>query len=270
MTPKWFTSIRGQVPGLFSVLLGLVPIFFMIALWYLVTAGDTIEERMVSPMILPNPSEVIESVPSLFRERQLPLHVWVSLKRVGISYLVALAIVLPLGVAMGAFGVPRALFSPVTTASGYIPIATLVPLTMAWFGTGEKQKIFFLSMAFAIYLLPMIIQAIDSVPDVFLRTSYTLGASPMGTVFKVIVPIALPDIWHGMRLAFGVGWTYLVLAEVVAMSDGLGFVIQMSQRRMMPQHIYLVILLIALIAWLIDVLWAFLGNRLFPYKRRGA
>lgn len=264
MTPKWFTSIRGQTPRLYAALLGLVPILAMIAVWWLVTRGETVEQRMVSPMILPNPQEVLESIPALLYERQLPLHIWVSLRRVAISYLLALIIVFPLGVAMGAFGIPRSLFKSVTTASGYIPISTLIPLTMAWFGTGEKQKIFFLCLAFAIYLLPLIVQAIDAIPDVYLRTSYTLGARPLTTVFKVLVPIALPDIWNGMRLAFGVGWTYLVMAEVVAMSDGLGFVIQM------PQHIYLVILLIALIAWLVDLLWGFVGDRLFPYKRRGA
>ncbi len=267
MIPNWLISIRGQVPRPFRVLLGLIPILLLFALWWFATSGDTVEQRAVSPMILPSPSEVAASIESLIVDRKLPWHIMVSLRRIGIGYVLALLVVLPLGVSMGAFGAPRAMLSPLTTASGYIPIATLVPLTMAWFGTGEMQKVFFLTMAFAIYLLPMVVQAIDSVPDVYLRTSYTLGASPVATVFKVLIPIALPSIWHGMRLAFGVGWTYLVLAEVVAMSDGLGFVIQMSQRRMMPQHIYLVILVIALIAWLVDLLWVRLGYRLFPYKR---
>lgn len=270
MTPKWLTSIRGQAPRFFRVLLGLIPIFALFALWWIVTNGTTVEERLVSPMILPNPSEVVGSIGSLIFDRQLPWHILVSLRRIALGYILALVIVLPLGVSMASFGIPRAMMTPLTTASGYIPIATLVPLTMAWFGTGEMQKVFFLTMAFAIYLLPVVIQAVDSVPDVYLRTSYTLGASPLTTVFKVLIPISLPDIWQGMRLAFGVGWTYLVLAEVVAMSDGLGFVIQMSQRRMMPQHIYLVILVIALIAWLVDLLWVRIGYRLFPYKRSGA
>jgi ABC-type nitrate/sulfonate/bicarbonate transport system permease component len=171
---------------------------------------------------------------------------------------------------MASFGSIGAMFAPITTASGYIPIATLVPLTMSWFGTGEKQKIVFLALAFLIYLLPAVVKAIDSVPDVYLRTASTLGANRMQTVLRVMVPIAAPDIWHGMRLAFGVGWTYIVLTEALVMDDGLGFLVQMSQRRGWPEHIYLVIALITLIAWFTDLAWRRLGNLLFRYQRSRA
>ncbi len=170
---------------------------------------------------------------------------------------------------MGSFACVRAAFSPVTTASGYVPIATLVPLTMSWFGTDEIQKIVFLAMAFGIYLLPAVIKAIDNVPDVYLRTASTLGATRWQIVRRVLVPVALPDIWHGMRLAFGVGWTYLVLTEVVVVAGGLGELIFISQRRGPREHIYLVILVITLIAWVSDLIWVHLGRRLFPYRSAG-
>jgi len=181
--------------------------------------------------------------------------------------MLALIIVLPLGVLMGSFGSVGAIFTPIATASGYIPIATLVPLTMSWFGIDELQKIMFLAMAFGIYLLPLVVNAIAAVPDIYLRTSYTLGASRLNAIRYVLVPIALPDIWHAMRLAFGVGWTYIVLAEVVVMVDGLGFLIQNSFRRGPREHIYLVILVITLIAWVADLGWVKLGKILFPYRQ---
>lgn len=267
MIPRWLWAVRGTVPRLYAVLLGLLPVLAVLGIWAALTAGP-VEQRSISRLILPSPVEVFESVPSLVNDRELLQNTWASIQRVGLGYLLAVGVVLPLAILMASFGVPRAIFSPITTASGYVPIATLVPLTMAWFGTSEEQKVIFLAMAFGIYLLPMVLKSIDSVPDVYLRTSYTLGASWLATIYRVLIPVALPDIWHGMRLAFGVGWTYLVLAEAIDMSaGGLGALVQMSQRRGPREHIYVVILLIALIAWLADMGWAYLGQWLFPYRR---
>jgi NitT/TauT family transport system permease protein len=112
------------------------------------------------------------------------------------------------------------------------------------------------------------VKAIDSVPEVYLRTAYTLGASRWNVIRRVLVPVALPDIWHGMRLAFGVGWTYLVLAEVVVKAGGLGDLIDTARRRAMSGRVYLVIVIITLIAWASDLVWKRLGEFLFPYQRR--
>ena len=252
------------MPAPASVVLGLAPIAAIVILWWLATNGP-VEERVISPTILPSPVEVVRSVPDLF-ERDLFTNVAVSLRRVALGYALAFAVTLPLGVLMGSFGSARATLTPVVTASGYIPIATLVPLTLSWFGTGEKQKIVFLAMAFGIYLLPLIERAIASVPDVYVKTSRTLGARTYQVVLKVLLPIAAPDIWHAMRLAFGVGWTYLVLAEVVVLESGLGYLTQISFRRGPREHIYLVIAIITLIAWVADLIWERVGRMLFRYR----
>ncbi len=270
MKPKWLYSIRGSLPLPAAIALGAIPVLVAVLLWHFLTAGP-VEERTIGPNALPSPSEVFDiktSIEPLLSpdNRNLVHHALISLKRVALGYLLAAVVVLPLGILMGSFGSVRSMFSPTTTASGYIPIAALVPLTMAWFGTDEKQKIFFLAIAFAIYLLPMVIRSIDSVSDVYLRTASTLGAGTWQKVWRILVPIALPDIWQGMRLAFGVGWTYLVLVETVVQNGGLGELIYLSQRRGHPEHIYLIILTITLIAWGADLLWACLGRLLFPYR----
>jgi ABC-type nitrate/sulfonate/bicarbonate transport system permease component len=269
MIPAWFVAVRGEVPRSAAILLGVVPVALMILLWWILTLGPA-EERSIAPTILPSPGEVLQSVPELLTNRNLVLHIGASLQRVGFSYFLALAIVFPLGILMGAFGSASAAFTPIVTASGYVPIATLVPLTMSWFGTGELQKVIFLAMAFGIYLLPLVAKAIDGVPDVYLRTAFTLGASRWQIVSRVLVPVAMPDIWHSMRLAFGVGWTYLVLAEVVVLVDGLGYLIEISRRRGPREHIYLTIIVISLISWIADQAWGQLGSRLFPYRRSRA
>jgi NitT/TauT family transport system permease protein len=267
MPASWIGEIRGQVPRKAAIALGFVPILLLGALWWLVTMGEA-EERVVSRYTLPSPVEVIQSVPELLHNRDLIHNTLVSLRRIALSFGIALLVVAPVGVLMGAFGSVSAMLSPLATASGYIPIATLVPLMMSWFGTREEMKIGFLALAFGISLLPLVIQAIDGVPDVYLRTAHTLGATRWQAVRKVLVPVALPDIWHGMRLSFGVGWTYLMLAEVVVLEDGLGFLISISQRRGPREHIYLVILVITLVAWVADLAWVYAGRALFPYRQR--
>jgi len=271
LIPKWFSEIRGQVPSSLSILFGIIPIAFLILFWWLLTKGVP-EERVLGPTILPSPVEVVHSFGDLVSasdqdNRGLFGHIGLSLRRVALGFLLGLAIVLPVGILMGAFGSARSIMTPVVTASGYIPIATLVPLTMSWFGLDESQKVVFLAMAFGIFLLPMVIRAIDSVPDVYLRTAYTLGATRWHVISRVLVPVALPDIWHSMRLAFGVGWSYLVLAEVVVKSGGLGDLIDTARRRAMSGRVYLVIIIITIIAWMADLLWERLGALFFPYQR---
>jgi len=271
MIPDWFVEIRGAVPKSAALLLGLIPIVLLVFFWWYATHGIP-EERHIGPTILPSPGEVVDSLADLVgtsdtENRSLWDHVWISLRRVGLGFLLALAIVFPLGILMGAYGSARSIFNPIMTASGYIPIATLVPLTMSWFGLDEIQKVTFLAMAFGIFLLPAIITAIDSVPDVYLRTAYTVGASRFQVITRVLVPVALPDIWHSMRLAFGVGWTYLVLAEVVVKSGGLGDLIDTARRRALSGRVYLVIVIITLIAWAADLVWVRLGRAFFPYRK---
>jgi len=253
------------------LILGVIPLAMLVFLWWMMTRGIP-EQRVLGPTILPSPAEVVNSLGDLLGSsdqdnRTLFDHIGLSLRRVSLGFLLALAIVLPAGIGMGAFGSARATFDPIVTASGYIPIATLVPLTMSWFGLDESQKVVFLAMAFGIFLLPMVVKAIDSVPEVYLRTAYCLGASRWGVITRVMVPVALPDIWHSMRLAFGVGWTYLVLAEVVVKTGGLGDLIDTARRRAMSGRVYLVIVIITLIAWIADLIWVRLGVILFPYRR---
>jgi ABC-type nitrate/sulfonate/bicarbonate transport system permease component len=270
----WLTDIRGQVPARWALVLGLLPVALLVAAWWWGTRGVP-EERLIAVQILPAPGEVLAQVPELLTRRdsegnhELLHHLGLSLRRVGLGFLIGAGLAVPLGVAMGAFGSVRALCSPLATASGYLPISTLVPLSMSWFGTDELQKVLFLALAFAIFLLPLAAKAVDQVPEVLLRTARTCGAGRWQLVRRVLVPVAAPDLWHALRISFGVGWTYIVLTEALVQSGGLGFLITMAQRRGPKENIYLVIILITVIAWLADRLLAWIGERLFPWRPAG-
>jgi NitT/TauT family transport system permease protein len=257
--------IREEIPGWQAWLLGILPVALLLFAWMLVTAGAP-EERVISPTILPSPSEVARSLPLLWFDRALTRNLAVSFARVVEGFALALVVSFPLGVLMGSFTKVKAAFLPLTIFAAYLPIPTLVPLTLSLFGTGEMQKVVFLALAFSIYLVPLFVAAVDAVDDTYLKTAYTLGATKGQAVRRVLLPISWPDIWQAMRLGFGVGWSYILLAEMVDVGRGLGGIIITSQRRGPREHIYLVLAFIVVVAFLTDKAWAAAGRLLFPYR----
>ena len=197
---------------------------------------------------------MLTSLKSLWFEAELSRSIVASAGRVILGFLVGLVLAFPLGVFMGSFSKVKAMFIPLMTFAAYTPIPALLPLTMSFFGIGELQRIMFLALAFLIYLLPLFVKAVDEVDNIYLQTAYTLG-DPMQTMRHILLGVALPKIFHAMRLGFGVGWTYIILAEMVAADRGLGQIIIIAQRRGPRAHIYLVLVVIVLIAYLTDRLW---------------
>ncbi len=252
-----------------ALALGAIPPVLMLLVWMAITWGESVEARLVSPVILPSPGEVARSFESLWFERALMRSVLYSLGRVVAGFALAAVFAVPLGIAMGAWTPMRSLAGPVMAVGGYVPIAALVPLTLSWFGTGETQKVVFLAMASFVLLLPLVVQAVDDVDEVYLKTAYTLGASPWQAVSKVLLPVASPAIFDGLRLTFGIGWTYILLAEIVAAERGLGNLIIVSQRRGPREHVYLVLLVIVLLAFGTDKILERIGRVLFPFRPMG-
>jgi NitT/TauT family transport system permease protein len=260
--------IREQVPLWMAWALGLVPILALLGCWWLVTSGPRPEDRVISPTILPSPWEVVLSFQSLWFERALTRNATVSFARVAAGFAVGVAVAFPLGLLMGSFSKVKAMFNPIMVFGAYLPIPALVPLTLSLFGTGEGQKVAFLALAFVVYLLPLIVQAVDNVDEVYLKTAYTLGANRIQTVTKVLLGVSWVDIYQALRLGFGIGWSYIILAEMVDIGRGLGGIIITSQRRGPREHIYLVLLVIVALAFVTDRIWAALGRRLFPYAEQ--
>lgn len=261
-------EIREELPAWQTWVLGAIPILLLLLVWVGITSGEA-EERFVSPTILPSPFEVAAAFKSLWFERALTRNVMVSLGRVAMGFAVGVALAFPLGLLMGSFTKIGAMFNPLAVFGAYLPIPALVPLTLSLLGTGELQKVGFLALAFLVYLLPLIVAAVDKVDDVYLKTAYTLGATRAQIVTKVLLGISWADIYQSLRLGFGVGWSYILLVEMIDIEKGLGGIIITSQRRGPREHIYLVLIVIVALAFLSDKLWSTLGRFLFPYRQEG-
>jgi NitT/TauT family transport system permease protein len=266
---RWF-RIRERFPRWQYVMLALIPILLSLILWQALTSGPP-EKRTISINILPSPREVAAEFPRLWMgdatRRPFIYQVMRSFRRTLIGFAMACAIALPIGFAMGAFERARAVFYPIALVGGYLPIPALVPLTMSFFGLEEGQKLAFLTIAFVVYLLPMVVLAVDKVDQVFLQTAYTLGANTWEALTRVLISISWEDVYRAMRGAFGVGWSYILLVEMLVMDGGLGEVVFLAQRRGPKEHIYLSLLAIVVIAFATDKVWEWGGRLLFPYRR---
>ena len=247
-------------------LVGAGAVAVLVLIWWLATAGAGAEERLVSPIILPSPAEVVRSFPSLLNERALLQSIAATLKRVLIGFGLAAAIGVPLGILAGSWRVLEAAAAPVALFGRNLPVAALIPLTILWFGIDETQKVMFIFIACIPFVYADAVASITGVPDRYVETAQTLGATPLQIVAKVLVPLALPDIYNSLRHLFGLAFGYIMLAELINAEHGLGYLLMASQRRGLSEHIILILMIIGLLAYGIDRVLFFFQRGLFPYR----
>jgi ABC-type nitrate/sulfonate/bicarbonate transport system permease component len=259
-------DLRIPPPGLTGKLLGAATLIGVVALWWFVTSGATPETRIVSPVILPSPMEVLQSFPALWNDRGLLASIVATLRRVIIGFGLAAIVGVPLGIIAGAWRVFDSASAPIALFGRNVPVAALIPLTILWFGIEETQKVMFLFIACVPFVFSDAVRAIIAVPERYVETAQTLGASATQIVMKVLVALALPDIYKSLRSLFGMAFGYIMLAELINAEHGLGFLLSTSQRRGMSDHIILILFLIGLIAFLIDRFLGWLQRGLFPFR----
>jgi NitT/TauT family transport system permease protein len=220
---------------------------------------------IVPPLILPSPGDVARAFPVLHFEEALVRSAAASLYRVMMGFLLSAVVAIPLGVLMGTFPPIKHLFSPVLDPLRFLPISALVPLFIVWFGIDDLQKIIFLFVGTFVYLLPLVVEAVDSVDDVFLQTATTLGASRWQLVWHVLVPGSLPKIGDALRVMNGIGWTYVILAEVINAPYGLGALITVAGKRSHVDQIFALVIVILGIGIVTDQIIRGLNKALFPW-----
>jgi NitT/TauT family transport system permease protein len=185
------------------------------------------------------------------------------------GFLLATLLAVPLGVYMATFPPFAAFFRPVTLIGSYVPTVVFIPLSIAWFGATETQKTVFLAIVYFIALLPLVIKSVADVPAAYLDVAVTKGASQWQLVRHVLFPVAKADIWDHLRGAYGVGWTWIILAEVWANAEnGLGYLLEISYRRGRMDRYFAVVVVIVTIAVACDQAWRIGSRLLFPYRYR--
>lgn len=256
-------ELRQPLPKSTALIISFIAPILILVIWCVLTYGG-----LVSPDALPAPTEVVRGILQLFIEQNLANSIWVSSQRILIAFTLASAIAIPLGVLMGAFEPVNRFFEPIMAPLRYMPISAFIPLLIWYFGIYEKQKIAFLFLGVFVYLLPVVVSAIRTVPEELVQTARTLGASKLQVIYSVLLPAALPDIFDSFRVMNAILWTYVILAEAVNPEGGLGYMVELARTHQKVSWSFAGLIVIGGIGLITDLIIRGISNLLFRWREK--
>ena len=167
---------------------------------------------------------------------------------------------------MGTFPPIKHFFVPLLDPLRFLPISALVPLFIVWFGIDEMQKIIFLFVGIVVYLLPLVVEAVENVDDdVPADRDHARGLEGQ-LIRHVLIPGSLPAIGEALRVMNGIGWTYVILAEVINARYGLGYLITAAGKRSNVDQIFALVLVILVIGVVTDWMIRMVNKALFAWN----
>lgn len=222
-------------------------------------------QSFVNAHFVPSPGKLFTAAVEILQGPELRVDFQYSFLRVSTGFLVAALVALPLGILMGAFRFFEALLQPLTEFARYVPVPALIPLLMVFFGIGESPKVMLIFVGVFFQLLLMVADEVRRVSYDLLQVSYTLGANRMEVIGQVLTPAALPGIFDSLRLCNGWAWTYLVVAELIAASEGLGYRILRFYRYKQIEEMYVYLILLGIFGLFLDYLFRVFNRRAFRW-----
>ncbi len=188
-----------------------------------------------------------------------------SCARVLAGFMLAAAIGVPVGLAMGTFYSMDSLLSPLVGTVRYMPVTGFVPLIIIWVGLDEPSKILIISLGVVLYNIIMVADAVKFIPNEMINVAYTMGASRWDVLWKVIVPATFPSVLDTLRVNISGAWNFVVIAELLAAQNGLGFKIIQSQRFLQTDKVLFCIMLIGAIGLILDYALKWISKTLTPW-----
>jgi len=262
--PRWF-PVRGDVTARRSRAFALLGALLLLASYVWLS-----HREWVSSALLPPLSSVLHTGWQTLQEADFWLDLKVSFLRVTAGFLAAALLAVPLGILAGSFRLCSALLEPVSEFLRYIPVPALVPLVLILLGIEESAKVSLVFLGTFFQLLLMTANEVRQVPLSLVQVSQSMGATRLEVVTRVLTPAALPGISHALRICNGWAWSYVVVAELLAASEGLGFRILRFYRFVQTPNIYVYLLVFGLIGLALDGLFRFLHARLFRWAKAGS
>jgi NitT/TauT family transport system permease protein len=223
----------------------------------------------VSKTFLADPWTMLKSGWMLLTEMGFAEDIGMTVWRVVGGFAIAAAIALPLGVAMGAYKPVEAFFEPFVSFARYLPASAFIPLLILWAGIGEAQKLAVIFIGSFFQLVLMIAVTVGNTRRDLVEAAYTLGAGDRSLVWRVLIPGAAPEIAETLRMVLGWAWTYVIVAELIGASSGIGHMITDSQALLATDQIIFGIIVIGLIGLASDLLFKAANRRLFPWAQLG-
>jgi len=242
------------------IALGIAFFVLFILLWSAATFGG-----FVSRTFLADPLTMLEQGYALFTQFGFARDVAITVWRVVGGFVLAAVLAVPLGITMGAYKPIEAFFEPFVSFARYLPASAFIPLLILWAGIGEMQKLLVIFIGSFFQIVLMIAVTVGSTRRDLVEAAYTLGANARGVVRRVLVPNSAPAIAETLRLVLGWAWTYVIVAELIGASSGIGHMITDSQALLNTGQIIFGIIVIGVIGLASDLAFKWANQRIFAW-----
>jgi NitT/TauT family transport system permease protein len=253
-------AFRGRSSRSADLWLAVAGFALVLAGWWWATASG-----LVVPQVLPGPWAVVVALWRMIVQQGFLVDCAISIGRVWLAFLISVAMAVPLGMLMSTYRIVGGLTEPLVDFIRYLPVPALVPLTIIWLGIGEGSKIALLWLGTFFQLVLLIADDAKRVPREYVEIAFTVGARRRQVLKDVVFPAMLPSMVDNLRITLGWCWTYLIVAEIVAASSGIGFVIWQARRYVKTPEVMAGILAIGIIGLASDQAIRWLHHRWFRY-----
>lgn len=254
-------SIRKEVSPRVRWTLAFVSWGVLVLLWIVLTQWE-----ILPPFSLPKPLGVIRAFGKLWTEYDLLGNVFQSWWRIAQAFLWCAVIAIPLGILMASFRWLFELVNPIAAPMRAMPLTAFLPAFIALFGMDETMKVAFLWFGMFFYLLAVVVEEANRVDNALLETAYTLGAKTRHALW-LIFRACFPSIFSSFRILYDIGWTYVILAEMVNARKGVGYMVEAARKVLDFERVYAGIIAIGIAAFLFRFLLTFLESKLFPWRK---
>jgi len=250
-----------ELPTRWRIAMGVAFFVAFLAVWTLLTISGRIPAYFLAP-----PWVTLQSLWRLFADQGFGHDVLITVWRVVGGFVIASIIAVPLGILMGTSARAGAFFEPFISFARYLPASAFIPLLILWVGIGEAQKITVIFLGCFFQLTLMVMSIVSATRRDLVEAAYTLGCRDGRVVRRVVLPGAAPQIAEALRQVLGLGWTYVIVAELIGASSGIGQMITDSQALLATDNIIAGILVIGVVGLVSDFAFKSLNQRLFHWS----
>jgi len=254
-------EIRRSVSKRTQAILALVSWTVFVLIWYLLT-----HFKMVNQFAVPEPIGVVRAFVRLWTEYDLASNVFHSWWRIAQAFFWSAVVAIPLGILMGGFKWMHDLVNPIAEPMRSMPITAFLPAFIGLFGMDETMKIAFLWFGMFFYLLAVVVEEANRVDQALIETALTLGAG-RAQVLWLMFRAAFPSIFGSFRILYDIGWTYVILAEMVNARKGVGYMVEAARKVLDFDRVYAGIIAIGIAAFLFRYMLTLAERWLFPWRR---
>lgn len=233
-------------------------------LWIWQVASTAVNKEL----FLPSPVKTYEAIKSLFANYGIFKHLGATFGRVTVAIFITGVISFPLGMAIAWCKPVQAIFGPIVKTLRFIPVTVFSPMLVLLLGIDEGMKITFLVVATLFSFLPAVIQTCSEVNERIKETAYTMGFSYVRTIVHVLFPYVLPSLVQSLITTYGVGWTFVVIAEVTNAQYGLGHLMYINSARGRTAMVYAAIIIISVVSFLFDKFGTSITKKIFKWRYR--